>query len=93
MFVERQGIVVWFKHMKHLRKLRRYGHVIFASKRLKYAIIYMNRDEVEDKIEMIQNLHFVKKVERSYKPDVDLVYEKDPKAKEKADVEHLYHSG
>ncbi|ENH98348.1 hypothetical protein J416_01374 [Gracilibacillus halophilus YIM-C55.5] len=70
MFTKRQGIVVWFHQMKHVKHLKRYGHLIHVSKRLKYAIIYVNQDELEDQIEALKELKFVTDVEPSYKPFV-----------------------
>lgn len=48
MFTKRQGLIIWFRHMKNLRKLKRLGHLIYASKKKKYALIYVNQDELED---------------------------------------------
>ncbi|GAA0460432.1 YlbG family protein [Alkalibacillus silvisoli] len=75
MFTKRQGIIVWFKHIKQLKKLRRYGHVLYASKRQKYAVIYVNQDEVSELVKEIQRLHFVKGVDVSYKPFIDTAYQ------------------
>ncbi|MDV2582513.1 YlbG family protein [Alkalibacillus haloalkaliphilus] len=95
MFTKRQGIVVWFKHIKQLRKLRRFGHVIYASKRQKYAVIYVNQEEVSNIVEQLERLHFVKNVDLSYKPYVDTAYQG---AVEKthdldAELEGYYQSG
>lgn len=68
MRVSRQGLVVWYKHKKNLRQIRRYGHLIYASRRLKFALIYVNRDEIEEIEKKLNKLPFVKKTERSYRP-------------------------
>ncbi|MBP2077877.1 YlbG family protein [Oceanobacillus polygoni] len=84
MRTNRQGIVVWFQHMKNIKQLKRYGNLIFASKRLKYAVIYVNQDELEKVEAKILKHSFVSKLERSYKPFVRTDYEnaKPDKAKQ-----------
>lgn len=75
MWTKRQGIIVWLRHLKHLRKIRRYGHIIYASKKLKYAVLYVNQEEIDDLMEKLSMLPFVTKVEPSYKPYVNTNYE------------------
>ncbi|MCP8616629.1 YlbG family protein [Salirhabdus salicampi] len=84
MWTKRQGLVVRLKNMKHLRKIRRYGHVIYASKKLKYVVLYVDQDEIDDVCESLQQIPFVAKVEKSYKPFIKTEYEnsKPDKAKE-----------
>ena len=64
--------------------MRKYGHVNFISSRLKYVVIYCNRDEVEALKGKIQRLPFVKDVVESYRPFVKTEFEnaKPDKAKE-----------
>lgn len=83
-FGQRQGIIVWLHSLKHVKILRRFGNVHYVSKRLKYAVIYCNMDEVEAVSAKLDAFPFVKKVEPSYKPFLKLVYEnsKPDKAKE-----------
>ncbi|WP_067728266.1 YlbG family protein [Oceanobacillus damuensis] len=84
MKTDRQGIVVWFQHMKNLKQLKRYGNLIYSSRRLRYAVIYVNREEIEEVEMKIMKHSFVSKIERSYKPFVRTDYEnaKPDKAKQ-----------
>jgi len=75
MRIKRQGIVVWFQHMKNMKQLKRYGNVIYISKRLKYALLYVNQDELEDIETKIMKHSFVSKIERSYKPFIRTDFE------------------
>ncbi|PKR78513.1 hypothetical protein CEY16_01795 [Halalkalibacillus sediminis] len=86
MITKRQGIVVWLKNLKYSRKLKRYGHMIYTSRKQKYMLIYINQEDVEDIIKELEDLHFVKEVERSYRPYVEEVYES--KIPEKPKKEH-----
>ncbi|SIS38002.1 Uncharacterized protein YlbG, UPF0298 family [Salimicrobium flavidum] len=84
MRVSRQGIVVYFQQMKNVRHLKKHGHLIHASKRRKYAIIYVNRDEVESKMAELDKLSYVIRTEPSHKPEIRTDFEnaKPDKAKE-----------
>ena len=57
---KRRGIIVWVYSLKQLKTLKRYGLVHFVSRKMKY---------VEEKL---QTLHFVRQVERSYRPDIEM---------------------
>lgn len=84
MRAERQGLIVWFQHMKNLKQIKRYGHLLYSSKKMKYAVIYVNQQEVEKVKKKLLKLAFVSKVDRSYKPFVETNFEnaKPDKAKQ-----------
>ncbi|MFC2950218.1 YlbG family protein [Virgibacillus sediminis] len=75
MRVNRQGLIVWFQHMKNIKQLKRYGHIIYTSKRLKYAVIYVNQPDIEEAEKKLKKLSFVFKVERSQKPFLETDFE------------------
>ncbi|SEN64200.1 Uncharacterized protein YlbG, UPF0298 family [Amphibacillus marinus] len=66
----RQGLIIWFQHMKNIKQLKRYGHLIAVSRELRYAVIYFDQEEIEDYVIKIERLPFVSKVDYSYKPFV-----------------------
>lgn len=84
MFTKRQGLIVWLYNLKNTKILRRFGNVHFVSKRMKYAVLYCNQNELEALSEKLASLPFVKKVEPSYKPFLKTEFEnaKPDKAKE-----------
>ncbi|MGY0692274.1 YlbG family protein [Virgibacillus sp. FSP13] len=84
MRTNRQGIIVWFQHMKNLRQIKRYGHLIYTSKKLKYAVLYVDQDDVDNIEKKLLRLSFVSKIDRSYKPFIRTNYEnaKPDKAKQ-----------
>ncbi|MFD1849166.1 YlbG family protein [Oceanobacillus bengalensis] len=75
MKTNRQGIIVWFQHMKNLKQIKRYGNLIYASKRLKYAVIYANQSDLESIENKLNRLPFVSRVEKSYKPYIRTDFE------------------
>lgn len=66
----RAGLVVWLYTTKYVNKLKRYGLVHYVSKNMNYAIIYVDRDELESVSSAIAKQHFVRKVEESYRCDI-----------------------
>lgn len=84
MRTERQGIIVWFQHMKNLKQIKQYGHIIYASKVWKYTVLYVNQDQMEEVEEKLLQLPFVSSVDRSQKPFLRTNFEnaKPDKAKE-----------
>ena len=74
MFPKRTGIIAWVSDIKATRNLERFGNVIYTSRRLKYVMIYVNESEVNDKMKQIQKLNFVKKVERSYRSELESLF-------------------
>ncbi|MBP1950630.1 YlbG family protein [Virgibacillus litoralis] len=84
MITKRQGLIVWFQHMKNIKQIKRYGHLIYTSRKLKYAVIYVDQAELETIVTKLLKLSFVSKIDRSYKPFVRTDYEnaKPDKAKQ-----------
>ena len=81
---ERQGLIVYVHHLKQAKSLRKYGHVHFISKRLKYVVLYCDQDQIEIAKQKMKKLPFVKEILVSYRPFLKTEYEnsKPDKAKE-----------
>ncbi|WP_174613141.1 YlbG family protein [Virgibacillus ihumii] len=75
MRTNRQGLIVWFQHMKNLKHIKRYGHLIYASKKLKYAVIYVDQEGLEDVENKLLKHSFVSKIDQSQKPFIRTDYE------------------
>ena len=69
---KRRGIIVWVYSLKQLKTLKRYGLVHFVSRKMKYVVVYVNEEVVDETEEKLQALHFVRQVERSYRPDIEM---------------------
>ncbi|MUK89551.1 DUF2129 domain-containing protein [Ornithinibacillus sp. L9] len=84
MRTKRQGIIVWFQHMKNLKQLKRYGNLLYASKKLKYAVIYVDQTELEEVESRLLRHSFVSRVDLSFKPEIRTEFEgaKPDKAKQ-----------
>lgn len=75
MQVKRQGLIVWFQHKRNIKQIKRFGHLIYVSKRMRYAVIYVDQEEVEEIEQSMDKLSYVIKVDRSYKPFIKMDYE------------------
>ncbi|UOQ93062.1 DUF2129 domain-containing protein [Halobacillus shinanisalinarum] len=84
MRVKRQGIIVYFQHMKNIRQIKKHGHLIHASKKQKYALLYVDQEDTEFKMEKLERMPFVSRVILSHKSDIRTDYEnaKPDKAKQ-----------
>lgn len=69
---KRRCLIVWVYSLKQLKTLKRYGLVHYVSRRMKYVVLYMNEEEIAPYEEKINALHFVRHVDRSYRPDVEM---------------------
>lgn len=76
MFAERTGYIVWFSDAKAARGLDKYGTLHYLSRKMQYAVMYMNADVAEEAVRNMQRLPFVRKVERSYRGEIKTEYEK-----------------
>lgn len=88
MFGNRQGLIVWVNSMKYVKQLRRYGNVHYASRKMKYAVLYIDMDKGKEMIQKLESLHYVKKVEESFKPFIKTTFENSRPDKEKEEQDY-----
>ena len=62
---QRQGIIVYFRHMRQVRQLRRFGTVHYVSSRMHYAVLYVNRDRVDQTVNRLKKQRFVRRIQLS----------------------------
>jgi uncharacterized protein YlbG (UPF0298 family) len=84
MRTNRQGLIIWFQHTKNIKQLKRLGHLLYTSKRMKYAVMYVDQEEMEEVEKKLLKYPFISQVNRSYKPFIRTEYEnaKPDKAKQ-----------
>lgn len=68
---KRQGLIVHINNMHVLRRLSRYGHIMYVSKRLHYVVLYVNQATIEKTQMELEDLHNVTAVELSEWPNID----------------------
>lgn len=72
---KRQGLIVWFQHNRNIKQIKRHGHLIYVSKKLKYAVIYVDQTDIESIENRLLKYPFISKVERSHKPFIRTAFE------------------
>ncbi|MEC6747549.1 YlbG family protein [Marinilactibacillus sp. GCM10026970] len=72
---ERSCLVVWVYTTKYINKLKRYGLVHYVSKKMNYAILYIDKKDKESVQQNLSKQHFVKKVEESYQCEMPKTFD------------------
>lgn len=72
---KRQGIIVWVYTLRQIKNLKRFGYIHYVSSRLKYIVMYVDQTEVSDTVDRLNSLHYVRKVEISHRPEIDMTFE------------------
>jgi uncharacterized protein YlbG (UPF0298 family) len=76
MFAERTGYIVWFSDWKAAKGLEKYGTLHYLSRKMQYAVLYVNSDSAEETVRLMQRLPYVRKIERSYRNEIKTEYDK-----------------
>lgn len=63
--VERISIIVYLKNMKHERQLRKFGNIYYSHKKEQYVMLYTNEGKIDDTIQHLMKLKYVKDVKVS----------------------------
>ena len=69
---QRTSLIVYLNSISNQYKLRRYGDIVYFSKKFGYCIIYVNQNEADQVTQSLNALDFVDKVERSKWEQIDL---------------------
>ncbi len=72
---KRRGLVVWVYSLKQLRNLRKFGFIHHVSRKMKYVILYVNEEDVERTTSRLNKLFFVRRVETSFRPDINMNFD------------------
>lgn len=75
MRTKRQGIIVWFQHRKNLKHIKKYGNLLYVSRKLRYAVLYINQNELETTMEKMLKLPFISRIDPSHRPFIKTDYE------------------
>lgn len=70
--IKRVALIIYLKSVSDQYKLRRYGDIVYFSKKMKYCMLYVNRREAKEMQKQISNLDFVTYVEISAEDEVNL---------------------
>lgn len=68
---DRISLAVYLHYNRDARKLNQYGDIVYHSKRLRYVLVYMDKDKVDVAITKLKKETFVKKLVPSYIKELD----------------------
>lgn len=68
---ERLSIAVYLHYNRDARKLSQYGDMTYHSRRMRYVILYVQQDRVEELLDSLKKEKFVKKVVPSFIKELD----------------------
>lgn len=71
----RRGLIVWVYSLKQLKNLRRFGYVHHVSRKQKYVVLYVDDIDVDATVDRIDKLFFVRSVEKSMRPDINMNFD------------------
>ena len=63
--LDRKSLIVYFRNPKIIKRLEQVGHVTYFHKKRRYAIVYVNADEVKKVKAELEKIRHVRKVEES----------------------------
>lgn len=67
----RRALIVYINGNRVIRTLRHYGMVRYVSRRMHYVVLYVEQDQVTAVTDRLKKLRAVRRVEQSYRPDLD----------------------
>ncbi|MDO1605305.1 YlbG family protein [Lactobacillus sp. YT155] len=71
----RKGLIVWMYSLRGQKELKKFGNIYYISKRMKYAVMYVDMKDLDKAVDKISRMKFVKKVEFSYRDEIDMDFE------------------
>ena len=71
---KRQGIIVWLYTPKYLNQLSQYGTLHYVSKKMKYALLYVEKKKLDKVKSQLIKLHFVRSIEDCHYQDLTADY-------------------
>jgi uncharacterized protein YlbG (UPF0298 family) len=84
MIAERTGFIIWLSDPKQYKSLEKYGSLHYFSKKMNYAVLYVNKEHAEDVEANVTRLPFVKSVELSHRHEIKTEYTKNAPDKTRA---------
>ena len=45
--IPRVSLIIYLKHIKHERQIRKYGHIVHSNRQRKYVVMYVNEADAD----------------------------------------------
>lgn len=86
----RTGIIVWLHHTKYVKALRKFGNIYYVSKKMRYAVLYVDTDESEGVIKRIKKQRYTKDVALSHIQEIRTSFSKKKDTEKAREEEMVY---
>lgn len=73
----RVSLIIYLKHIKHERQIRKYGHIVHSNKERKFVIMYVDEAEADRVVHKLMQLKYVRNIEGSPYKHLKKTYEKE----------------
>ncbi|QGN61316.1 YlbG family protein [Leuconostoc citreum] len=67
----RRGLYIYLKQIRHVSQLKKFGQIVYVSRKMGFAMIYVDDTAITQQIEKIKQYKFVKDVVSSPRPDIN----------------------
>lgn len=74
-FEGRTGLIVWLNSKRSVKRLMNFGLLHYVSKKMDYAIIYVDTKQLKQTIQRLYKEHYVKSVEESHMRDLPINFD------------------
>ncbi|PHK50608.1 YlbG family protein [Staphylococcus edaphicus] len=75
--IPRTSLIIYLKHMKHERQVRKFGHIVNTNRQERFVVMYINENEADQIVDKLMRLKYVKHVEGSPYKYLKKTYEKE----------------
>lgn len=75
--IPRTSLIIYLKHMKHERHIRKYGHIIYSNRTRKYVVMYINENDADCIVNRLMKLKYVRHIDGSPYKYLKKTYEKE----------------
>ena len=63
--IPRTSLIIYLKHMKHERQIRKYGHIVHSNRQRKYVVMYINEADADNIVHKLMQLKYVHEIQGS----------------------------
>src|SRR5690625_4258507 len=74
-FENRTGLIIWLKSKRNVKRLMNFGVLHYVSKKMDYAIVYVDTINLNQTLERLNKENYVKSVEVSQLRDLPANYD------------------
>ena len=75
--IPRTSLIIYLKHMKHERQIRKYGHIVHSNRQRKYVVMYINEADADNIVHKLMQLKYVHDIQGSPYKYLKKTYEKE----------------